>query len=201
MAVASGVQRLVLLSGRGEEAAQESELGVQHSGADWTVLRASWFAQNFSEHFLLEPVLSGVIALPAHDVPEPFLDVDDIADVAVVALTEEGHTGRVYELTGPRLLTFADVAAELTQATGRDIRFLPVTAEEYAAAAMRPGVPVEEIEPLTDLFTRVLDGRNAYVTHDVERVLGRPARDFAEYARAAAATGVWDVAAHEEAAR
>ncbi len=183
MAVAQGVQRLVLLSGRGEEAAQESELALQQSGADWTVLRASWFAQNFSESYLLEPVLSGVIALPADDVPEPFLDVDDIADVAVVALTEEGHAGRVYELTGPRLLTFADVAAELTQATGRDVGFLPVTAEEYAVAAMEAGLPVEEIEPLTDLFTRVLDGRNAYLTHDVEQVLGRPARDFAEYAR------------------
>ena len=154
----------MLLSGRGEEAAQDSEQALQNSGAEWTVLRASWFTQNFSESYLLEPVLSGVIALPANDVPEPFLDVDDIADVAVVALTEEGHTGRVYELTGPRLLTFADVAAELTAATRRDVRFVPVTAEEYAVAALEAGLPAEEIEPLTDLFTRVLDGRNAYVT-------------------------------------
>jgi uncharacterized protein YbjT (DUF2867 family) len=147
--------------------------------------------QNFSEHFLLEPVLEGVIALPARDVAEPFLDVDDIADVAVAALTQPGHAGRVYELTGPRLLTFADVAAELSAATGREVRYLPVTPEEYAAGAAEAGIPPEEIEPLTDLFVRVLDGHNAHVSGDVERVLGRPARDFTDYARAAAAAGAW----------
>ena len=122
-AVASGVGRLVLLSGRGEEEAEVSERAVQESGADWTILRASWFAQNFSEHFLLEPVLGGVIALPAGDVAEPFVDVDDIADVAVAALTEDGHAGQLYELTGPRLLTFADAADEIAKATGRDIQY------------------------------------------------------------------------------
>ncbi len=190
-AVAHGVRRLVLLSGRGEPDALPSEDGVRSSGAEWTVLRASWFAQNFSEHFLLEPVLDGVIALPAADVAEPFLDVDDLADVAVAALTQDGHAGQVYELTGPRLLTFADVADELTRATGREVRYLPVTPEQYGAAAMRAGVPAEEVEPLTELFTRVLDGHNAYLTDDAERVLGRRPRDFADYARDAAATGVW----------
>ena len=190
-AVAHGVRRLVLLSGRGEPDALPSEDGVRSSGAEWTVLRASWFAQNFSEHFLLEPVLDGVIALPAADVPEPFLDVDDLADIAVAALTQDGHTGQVYELTGPRLLTFADVAAERTRATGRTVQYLPITPEQYADAAVRAGVPAEEVEPLTELFTRVLDGHNAYLTDDVERVLGRRPRDFADYARDAAATGVW----------
>lgn len=190
-AVAHGARRLVLLSGRGEPDAEPAERGVQDAGVAWTVLRSSWFMQNFSEHFLREPVRDGVIALPADGVAEPFLDVDDLADVAVAALTQPGHAGKVYELTGPRLLTFADAAAELARATGRTIRYLPVTPEQYAAAAAAAGLPAEEIEPLTDLFTRVLDGHNAHLTDDVERVLGRHPRDFAAYADRTAATGVW----------
>lgn len=200
-AVASGVTRLVLLSGRGEDGARPSEEAVRDRGDEWTVLRASWFAQNFSEHFLLGPVLSGVIALPAGDVAEPFVDADDIADVAVAALTGAGHAGSTYELTGPRLLTFADVAEELSRVTGRDIAYLPVTPEQYAAAAVAHGVPVAQVGPLTELFVRVLDGRNAHVTDDVERALGRPPRHFAAYARAAAASGVWAVPSMEEADR
>ena len=190
-AVANGARRLVLLSGRGEPDAEPSEQAVRDSGAEWTILRSSWFAQNFSEHFLLEPGLEGFIALPAADIAEPFIDVIDVADVAVAALTRDGHAGKVYELTGPRLLTFADVAAELSRANGRDVRYVPITSAEYAEAAARAGVPAEEIEPLTDLFTRVLDGHNAYLSDDVERVLGRRPRDFADYAHETAATGIW----------
>jgi uncharacterized protein YbjT (DUF2867 family) len=194
-AAAAGVTRLVLLSGRGEPDAEPAEQGVRDAGVEWTILRCSWFMQNFSEHFLHEPVLEGVIALPAGDVREPFLDVDDLADVAAAALTQSGHAGRIYELTGPRLLTFADVAGELSAATGREVRYLPVTPEEYAAAAAKAGVPAEEIEPLTELFVRVLDGHNAHLSGDVERVLGRPARDFTGYARSAAAAGAWSIGA------
>ena len=191
-AVGCGARRLVLLSGRGEEEAEFSERAVQESGVDWTILRGSWFSQNFSEHFLLEPVLSGVIALPAGEVAEPFVDAEDVADVAVAALTDDGHAGHTYELTGPRLLTFDDVADEISKATGRDIRYLAVTPEQYASAAIQAGVPAEEVQPLTELFTRVLDGRNAHVTDDVERALGREPRDFTDYARDTAATGVWN---------
>jgi uncharacterized protein YbjT (DUF2867 family) len=180
------------MSGRGEEEAEVSERAVQESGAESTVVRASWFSQNFSEHFLLEPVLSGVIALPAGDVAEPFVDVDDVADVAVAALTEDGHEEQVYEVTGPRLLTFADAADEIAKAAGRDIQYRSVTPAEYVAAAVDYGVPAEEVEPLAELFTRVLDGRNANLTDGVKRALGREPRDFAEYARDAAATGVWN---------
>jgi len=195
-AAAAGVRRLVLLSGRGEPEAEPAERSVQEAGVEWTVLRCAWFAQNFSEHFLLQPVLDGVIALPAGDITEPFLDVDDVADVAVAALTEGGHHGQVYELTGPRLLGFADIAAELSRATGRRIDYVSVTPEQYAAAAAAAGVPAEEIEPLTELFTRVLDGHNAYLTSDVQKVLGRPARDFADYARRTAAGGAWQPTGH-----
>src|ERR671911_1377324 len=106
LAVESGIRRLVLLSGRGEEEAQRAELAVQQAGAEWTIVRCSWFSQNFSENYLLEPILSGEVVLPAGNVPEPFVDAEDIADVAVAALTEDGHAGEIYELTSPRLLTF-----------------------------------------------------------------------------------------------
>jgi uncharacterized protein YbjT (DUF2867 family) len=189
-AVAAQVRRLVLLSGRGEEEAQVSEQGVRDSGAEWTILRASWFSQDFSEDFLLEPARSGVIAVPAGDVPEPFVDCEDVADVAVAALTEDGHAGQTYELTGPRLLTFADAADEIAKATGREVRYVPVTPEEYASE-LGQFVPAEHVAALTDLFVNVLDGRNAHVTDGVQRALGRPARDFTEFAREAAAGGVW----------
>ncbi|MGW0593586.1 NAD(P)H-binding protein [Streptosporangium sp. NPDC002607] len=190
-AVGSGVRRLVLLSGRGEEEAQVSERTVRESGAEWTILRASWFCQNFSEDYLLEPVMGGEIAFPAGDVAEPFVDAEDIADVAVAALTEDGHAGELYELTGPRLLTFADAAAEISKATGREIGYLPVSPGEYAAGLVEHGVPAGYAAQLAGLFTDVLDGRNAHLTDGVRRALGREPRDFTDYAREAAATGVW----------
>ena len=195
VAVHTGVPRLVLLSGRGEEEAQVSERALQNSGADWTILQSTWLAQNFSEHFLYEPVLEGIIALPAGDVAEPFVDAEDVADVAVAALTDDRHIGRVYELTGPRLLTFADAAQDIAEATGRDVNYVPVTAEEYKAAARAAGVPAEEVEPLTDLFATVLDGRNASLADGMQRALGRTPRDFRDYARATAASGVWNIVA------
>jgi uncharacterized protein YbjT (DUF2867 family) len=184
LAVRAGVRRLVLLSGRGEPEAQASEVTVAESGAEWTVVRCSWFMQNLSEGFLHGQVLGGVIALPGPDVAEPFVDVDDIADVAVAALTEEGHAGRLYELTGPRLLTFTQVAAELSEATGRRIVFQQMTPEAYRAAAVAEGLPEDEAAGLTEMFTGIIDGRNAYLADGVREALGRPARDFADYARA-----------------
>ncbi|MFC8732315.1 NAD(P)H-binding protein [Luteimicrobium sp. NPDC057192] len=192
LAVDSGVRRLVLLSGRGEPEAEKAELALSESGADWTVLRASWFDQNFSESYLLDPVLDGRLALPAGTVPEPFVDADDIADVAVAALTERGHEGRTYELTGPRALTFADVAAEISAATGRSVDYLPLTPAEFAAELTGAGVPAEVVELLDYLFTTVLDGRNEHPADGVRQALGREPRDFADFARRTAATGVWN---------
>lgn len=188
LAVESGVRRIVLLSGRGEPRAEASERVVRESGMEWTVVRCAWFMQNFSEGYLRDSVMDGVIALPAGDVAEPFVDVDDIADVVVAALTEDGHAGRSYELSGPRLLTFADAAAELTAALGRPVTYLPVTAAEFAEAAIGQGVPEDEVAMLNDLFAEVLDGRNAYVSDGVREALGRPARDFTPFATAWART-------------
>jgi uncharacterized protein YbjT (DUF2867 family) len=186
-----GVERLVLLSGRGEEEAQRAEQVVQAAGVEWTVVRCSWFNQNFSEDYLLEPILGGEVALPAGEVPEPFVDTEDIADVAVAALTEPGHANRVYELTGPRLLSFAGAVAEIGRAAGRELRYIPVTVEDYAAAAAEHDLPEEVIGLLRYLFTEVLDGRNARLADGVRQALGREPRDFADYARDTAATGVW----------
>ena len=192
MAVDSGVERIVLLSGRGEEEAERAEGVVRESGIDWTILRCSWFNQNFSENFLLEPVRAGEVMLPAGDVREPFVDADDIADVAVAALTEDGHAGKLYELTGPRLLTFAEAVAEIAAATGRDIRYVQVSPETYAAALNDMGIPPEFVWLVSYLFATVLDGRNEWLTDGVQQALGRPPRDFEDYARSAAATGVWN---------
>ena len=191
LAASCGVQRLVLLSGRGEPEAQRAEQELIAAGTEWTVVRCSWFAQNFSEAFFLDGVLAGEVALPAGDVPEPFVDVEDIAEVAVLALTEDGHHGRVYELTGPRALRFDEAVAEIAAATGRPLRFTPVPVEAFAAGMLEAGVPEEEAAIVTFLFTEVLDGRNAQPQDGVQRALGRPPRSFGDYARAAAATGVW----------
>ncbi|MFF4102553.1 NAD(P)H-binding protein [Streptomyces sp. NPDC001903] len=189
LAAAAGAGRLVLLSGRGEEAARRAEESLKASGADWTVVRASWFNQNFDEDFFLEPVRSGEIALPTADAVEAFVDTDDIAEVVVAALTDDRHVGRTYELSGPRLMSFSDVAAELSKATGREITYVSVRDEEYRAALRASGLP----EEFADLFAQILDGRNAHLVHGVEEVLGRKPKDFADYAREAAASGVWEV--------
>jgi uncharacterized protein YbjT (DUF2867 family) len=191
LAADRGAGRLVLLSGRGEEEAQRAELAVQQAGADWTIVRSSWFSQNFSESFLLDPILAGEVALPVDGIPEPFVDVEDIADVAVAALTEDGHAGRVYEVTGPRLLRFEEAIDEIGAAAGRAIRFVPVSIDEYATAMTEQGVPDDVASLITYLFSEVLDGRNARLTDGVERALGRAPRDFGDYARRAAATGAW----------
>lgn len=192
LAVKTGVEKMVLLSGRGEEEAQRAEQVVRESGLDWTIVRCSWFNQNFSENNLLEPVLSGDVVLPAGEVREPFVDADDIADVAVAALTEEGHIGRLYELTGPRLLTFAEAVDEIARAAGREIQYVQVSPEEYASSLTEQGVPSEFAWLIDYLFTTVLDGRNACLTDGVRQALGREPKDFSDYARETAATGVWN---------
>ncbi len=198
--VASGVQRLVLLSGRGEEEAQACERIIQEAGVEWTVVRASWFNQNFSEGEFLGMVMDGVITLPADDVAEPFVDVNDIADVVVAALTEEGHAYEIYEVTGPRMLTFSEVAKEISSAAGRAVQFVQIPRESFVAAIAGSGAPKDIIWLLDYLFSTVLDGRNAYLTDGVQRALGRPATDFTEYASRIAATGVWNATSDGQAA-
>ncbi|MBC7596920.1 MAG: NmrA family transcriptional regulator [Kineosporiaceae bacterium] len=191
IAVDAGVERLVLLSGRGEEDGWPTEEAVRHCGAARTILRSSWFSQNFSKSFMLDSILDGEVALPTGNVTEPFLDADDLADAAVEALTDRSHEGRTYELAGPRLMTFGDAVDDIAKASGRVATFEPVTTERFAAGLAKQAVPPELVDFLTHSFTKVLDGRNSHLTGDLERILGRPGRDFRDYAQATAATGIW----------
>ena len=187
----AGVDRLVLLSGRGEPEAMACEQIVLTGGIPATVLRCSWFAQNFSEAFLVDGIRGGELVLPVGSVGEPFLDADDIADAAVEALTGTGHAGRVYELTGPRLLSFADATAEIGEVLGRDIAFVTVPAADYRAALLAEGIGEEFTEMVMTLFRTSLDGRNESVTDGVRKILGREPNDFSDVAKRAALQGVW----------
>lgn len=191
-AAAGDVRRLVLLSGRNEDGALAGEAAVRESGLDWTIVRSSFFNQNFSEGFFVDPIRAGILAFPAGTVAEPFIDADDIADVAVAAFTDDRHIGELYEVTGPRLLTFADAMAEVSAATGRSIGYVSISSDELAEGLRADGLAEAEVAAYTELFAAILDGRNARLADGVERALGRTARDFREFAQTAAASGVWD---------
>ena len=194
VAAASGLKHIVLLSGRGEHHARLGEEVIRTSGIPFTIVRSAWFAQNFSEGYLRDPILGGVLPMPGGDIAEPIIDIDDIADVAAAALTQTGHLGELYEVTGPRLMTFAEMAVVLAKATGRQIQHIPITFEDFHANVAAAGDTF-----VADVFTAIaretLDGRNAHVTNGVERALGRKPRDFTAFAAAAAAEGAWHIAA------
>ena len=191
LAVEHGLDRVVLLSGRGEVEAQRAERALQESGVAWTVVRCSWFMQNFSEGAFLDALLEGELALPAAEVPAPDVAVDALAEAAVAALTEEGHAGRVSELTGPRALTFADAVAEIGRAAGRELRYVPIPVDAFVSGTVAEGVPPDVVSLLRYLFMEVVIDANAHVADGVQEALGREPRDFVQYAREAAATGVW----------
>jgi uncharacterized protein YbjT (DUF2867 family) len=190
-AIASGVEKLILLSGRGEVEAEQAEQALQATSVDWTILRSSWFYQNFSENFFLDPILADQVALPVGAVAEPFVDVDDIADIAFAAFTDPRHSRQIYEITGSKALTFAEAISEIARATGRDITFIPVTVDDYRTELVQQGVPDDYIELVLYLFTTVLDGRNTPLADGVQRALGRPPRKFSDYVRQTTATGIW----------
>ena len=200
LAVSSGVRRLVLLSGRGEQEAQACEGIIQATDVEWTIVRASWFMQNFSEGEFLDMVKDSVITLPAGDIPEPFIDVNDIADVAVAALTEEGHAYEVYEVTGPRLMTFNELAKEISVAADREVQFIQIPKNDFNQAITDSGAPKEIAWLLNYLFETVLDGRNAYLCDGVQRALGREPADFRDFARRIADRGIWKPVDKEDAA-
>jgi uncharacterized protein YbjT (DUF2867 family) len=191
-AVDAGTSRLVLLSGRGEPSAQLAEQRLAESGADWTVVRCAFFAQNFSETFWADSVRAGELVLPGN-APEPIVDLEDVADVAAAALTDDRHLGEVYECTGPRLLGFDEAMAEIGRAAGRPVSFRTVTPEDFAAGLVDAGLPAADAEGLAFLFVGILDGHNSSLADGVRRALGREPRDFTDYARRTAATGAWDV--------
>lgn len=196
IALELGVRRLVLLSGRGEVEALRAEEKLIASGTDWTIIRASWFFQNFDEGQFQPLIAAGELALPVEEVGEPFVDTRDIADIAVAAFTNDRHIGKTYEATGPRLLTFSQAVAELNAATGLDVRFVKLTPHEfYKSLEEAADVPEVVAAILEELFGEVLDGRNEYIGDGVQQALGRPPRDFADYLEDAVARGAWRTAA------
>lgn len=190
-ALDNGVSKFVLLSGRGEPEAQQCENIIMNAGADWTIVRASWFNQNFSEGYLLAPILAGHVALPAGNVGEPFVDTDDIADVVVESLTNSKHNRQVYEVTGPRLITFTEAMHEISKETGKNIQYEQISVQAYGSLLSQYAVPEAYISLLVYLFKEVLDGRNAKVENGIERALGRKPLDFRDYVKKTAATGIW----------
>lgn len=189
----AGLDQMVLLSGRGEPGAQRAEQALIQSGLGWNVVRASWFAQNFSEGVFVDGIRAGLLALPAGSVPEPFIDADDIADVATATLTNPALRNRIFEVTGPRALSFAEAVDIIAQAAGRPVTYQQISAQDFAET-LAPYLPPEVIALLVSLFTEVLDGRNIATADGVQQALGRAPRDFADYAASVAATGVWDAA-------
>ena len=171
-----GVRRFVLLSGRNQANALAVERAfgqaAETGGATWSVVRASWFAQNFTEGAFADGVRSGELALPVGDVPEPFVDVDDVADVVVVALTSPGQHRVVHEVTGPRALTFDEATARA------GARLVRVPLGGFSGALRDAGVPDLEVDLYAYLFSEILDGRNTQTTDAIERALGRPPRTF-----------------------
>jgi uncharacterized protein YbjT (DUF2867 family) len=190
-AVAAGCRRLVLLSGRGEEGARRAEDALIASGAEWTVVRSAFFVQNFTESFWSEELAHGSLTLVEHQVGEPFVDADDLADIAVTALTTPGHVGVIHDATGPRLVTFTEIAEEVGALTGRPVRYAELDPEAYIAALVAAGLPEPDAAGLAYMFAEVLDGRNAQVTSTVRDVLGREPRDVTEVLKEAAGAGAW----------
>ena len=185
-----GVRRQVLLSGRADEGFMDAvESGMKAAGADWTILRPAWFMQNFSEMFFLEAVMAGEIVLPLDDgATEPFIDIADVAAVAAEALFNDRHNGKTYELTGPQQHGFREAAATMTKAIGRTITFTPITLDTFRESLRAEGLP----EEYAYTYSGIADGGLAYLTDDVQRVLGRKPQRFEAFARETAATGVWD---------
>ena len=189
-AAEAGVEKLVLLSGRGEPEAVAAEQALQATGLDWTIIRASWFNQNFSESFFLDGILEGVVVLPDGLAPEPFVDVEDIADIAFQALVGPGHSRKLYEVTGPEALSFQAAVSQIAEATHREIQIVTMPVEAYRQSLL-PVLPAEYVDLILYLFTTVLDGRNTPFAHGVEQALGRKPARFADYVARTNATGVW----------
>ena len=187
------IKKLVLLSGKGEREAQLCEQVVIHSGLDHTIVRANWFNQNFSENFLLEPILQGEVALPYAEMKIPFVDADDIAEVAVKALTEDNHNGKIYELTGSEALTFGEAVELIAKTSGRSIQFTGISVTAYIDGLRRQGLAEDFLWLIEYLFTEVLGNpENSEITHDIENVLNRKPIRFEEFAKRTVATGVWN---------
>lgn len=196
VAAAAGVEKAVMVSTPDDDSefSKSVRLAERHiidAGLGLTTLRPRWFFQNFTEDFLLQPVLSGELRIPAGDGREAFVDADDIAEVAVAALTDDRHLGRDYELAGPRLLTFYEIAEEITRGSGHAVRYVPLSPEDYVAEQFKLGVPADWVYQLSALYAGIAEGKLQTISDDVETVLGKPARDFSDFVAQVKSEGTW----------
>ncbi len=203
-AEAAGVRHVTFLSARGVEHAPpeaamravELDLAARQR-LTHSILRPSWFMQNFSESFFL-PTADGVISAPTGDGAEAFVHADDIADVAAATLLEPGaHDGAGYTLTGPGMLTFAEVADAIATASHRPITHADVGPAEWLAAALATGLPAPYAELLGGLLEVIRAGAGATPTDDVRSVTGRPSRSFADFVADPATVAAWTRSPHE----
>lgn len=192
LAIELGVKKIVLLSGKGETEAEACEKIVMDSGINYTIVRASWFNQNWSESFFLEPILSGEVALPMSDVLIPFVDANDIAEIAATVLLDDTYNGEIIEVTGPELITFKDIVNIISKTSNRKLNFYDITLEQYIEGMKQMQVPNDVVWLIEYLFSHVLTNpNNQLVVNDIVRVLGRKAKTFLEYAQETAETGIW----------
>lgn len=193
LAIELGVEKMVLLSGKGETEAEACEKIVMDSGINYTIVRASWFNQNWSESFFLDPILSGEVALPMSDVLIPFVDVNDIAEVAATVLLDDSYNGDIVEVTGPELINFKDIITMIAKASNRSLNFHDITLQQYVEGMKQMQVPSDVVWLIEYLFSHVLTNpKNQLVVNDIERVLGRKAKSFLAYAEETAKTGIWN---------
>ena len=188
-----GVKKIVLLSGKGETEAEACEKIVMESDLDYNIVRASWFHQNWSESFFLAPIQSGEVALPLSDVLIPFVDANDIAEVATKVLLDDTYNGEIIELTGPELITFKDAVNLISKTSKRTLNFYDITLPQYINGMKQQKTPTDVVWLMEYLFSHVLTNpENQIVSHDIERVLGRKATTFLAYAEETAKTGIWN---------
>ncbi|MEM8895097.1 MAG: NmrA family NAD(P)-binding protein [Bacteroidota bacterium] len=192
-ALKEGVEKVVLLSGKGESEAEACEEIVANSGLNYTLVRASWFNQNFSEGAFVNYILAGHMALPMEDAKIPYTDTKDIADMVTKALVDDSLNGKTLTVTGPKKLTFEEVAAIISQKLGRTIQYHPITMDEFKASLVEAGLPESHIWLLEYLFTEVLGhSENQTISNDVEQILKRKPVSFEEYVEKTVASGVWN---------
>ena len=193
VALKEGLEKVVLLSGKGETEAEACEDIVANSGLNYTLVRASWFNQNFSESFFLEPILAGHVALPMAETRIPFVDADDIADVVAKVLIDDSYNNQTITVTGPRRLTLRQTIEAIAETTAREILFQAISIEDYEEGMKASGLPDDYVWLFSYLFREVLGNQaNQVVSHDIERVLGRKALDFSEFVNRTAETGIWN---------
>ena len=191
-AVNAGLKRVVLLSERNEVRAQACEQLVKDSSLEWTILQPSWFMQNFSEGGFRDGVLAGEVSAPDSGAKEPWVDLDDVADVAVAAMLEDGHTSQIYEITGAELLTWTEAVAHIASITSRSIVYKTITPKEFEATLIDAGFPSADASFVATLVAEILNGKNASTSDGLQRALGREPRRFAEFVCSAHENGSWE---------